>query len=102
MVIVGGEGGDVVVEGVDAGGGQVAGLAHAATHELAGAAGAADELAAANQDGTDRGAEALGETDRDGVEKWTDGCWGISGFDQGIENAGAVKVEAEAQIATGG
>ena len=58
---------DVVVERVEAGGGEHAGLAHAAAEQLAQPARAGDRLGRGDDDRPDRRAQALGEAERHAV-----------------------------------
>ena len=60
---------DVVLERVEAGGGEDAGLAHAAAEHLAPAVRAVDERLRAREQRADRRAEPLGQADADGVER---------------------------------
>jgi hypothetical protein len=87
---------DVVIQGVEAGGGDVPGLAQGAAPALLEAPGLVDVLGRAGQHGAGKAAEALGEIDPDGIV-----ALGViprrdSGADAGIEEAGAVHVGLEA------
>lgn len=93
--VVIGEAVDMIFECVDAGGGELAGLAEATADDFAPAAGLVDEICGADEEGADGGAEALGEAKGDGVEGGGDRGGGIAGGDGGVEEAGAVEVEVE-------
>ncbi len=92
---------DVVVERVDTGCGHDPGLAHGAAEEVLLTPGTLDQLARAGEERAEGAAEALGETERDGVEARGEGC----GFD--VERGGrvqesrAVEVHCQPELARG-
>ena len=90
---------DVMVERIQGGGGDAAGLAHAAAEQLAGAACLLDELARSDQRGADRGAEPLAETDRHSVEVRRPFARRDAGGDDGVPQTGAVEVHGQAVLA---
>ena len=100
------EAGDVVLERIEAGGGEEAGLPHAAAEHFTDAQGAADEVAGAEEDGASGGAESFAETDGNAVEIFRQAALSGGevggtggGSDGGIEKAGAVEVGGEAVVA---
>ncbi len=70
-------------------------LAHPAAEELARAARASDERARADDHRADRGAEALGQAERDAVRGRGQGRGAHPERDSGIEQPGAVDVEGD-------
>ncbi len=91
-----------MVEGVECGGGEDAGLAHAAAEHFAEAAGALDDVAWAAEGGADGSAEAFGEADADGVEGGGVFVFGDAGGGGGVPEASAVEVEFQAVVAGDG
>ena len=88
----------VVLEGVEGGGGDDAGLAHAAAEGLAGAAGLVDGLLGSGEQGAHGGAEALGGADGDGVRVLAPLAGRDAGRGLGVEEPGAVEVDLEAAL----
>ena len=90
---------DVVVEGVEAGGGDDAGLAHGAAELMLHTPGLGDEVAGSGQDSADGGAEAFAEVDPDRVELGGELERRDAGGDDGVHEAGAVHVHRESVAA---
>ena len=99
--VVVGEPVDVVLERVDARRGDDPGLAHRAAEEVLLAPGALDQLARAREQRAERAAQALRETERDGVEAGGDLGGVDAERDGGVEQARAVEVDREAELARG-
>ena len=90
---------DVMLERVEAGGGEDAGLAHAAAEHLADAVHAVDELRRAADQRADRRAEALRQAERDGVEPLHPARRRDAAGDDGVEQPRAVEVQTQAALA---
>ena len=97
--VVFGEAVDHLFEGDDSGGGDDAGLTHAASEPLADPAGAVDEVAFADEDRTEGAAQSLGQAEHHGVD--VAGVLGgrDSGGDGGVEDARAVEMDREIVLA---
>ena len=100
--VIVGESCAVMFEGVECGGGEDAGLAHAAAEHFAEAAGALDDVARAAEGGADGCAEAFGEADADGVEGGGVFEFGDAGGGCGVPETSAVEVEFEAVVSGDG
>ena len=100
--VIVGESCAVMFEGVECGGGEDAGLAHAAAEHFAEAAGALDDVARAAEGGADGCAEAFGEADADGVEWGGVFEFGDAGGGRGVPEPSAVEVEFEAVVSGDG
>src|SRR5262249_9113647 len=90
-----GEAVDVVIEGVECGCGQDAGLAHAAAQHLTNPPRLPYERLASGQGGADRRAQALAETDRDAVAMLAPLAGRGSRGDNGVPQAGAVQMHGQ-------
>ena len=85
----------VVLQRVDAGRGQDAGLTHASAGNLSPSVRLADQLRAAAEHRTCRSAKSLGEAERYGIEPGGDLACRNPELSGGIEQAGAVQVERQ-------
>ena len=92
----------VVFEGVEAGGCEVADLAHAASEHLAGTECPFDGGPVAGQHGAGGCPEALGEAQRHGVDVVEEGVDADIAGGGGVEQAGAVEVDGEPAVVAGG
>ena len=79
-------------------GGENAGLAHAAAEHLAGPAGLLDEISGANQDRAHRGAQALGQTERDRVEAARQVLWRALVGDRRVHQSGTIEVTGKSVL----
>ena len=93
--VVLGEARDVVLERVEAGGGEDAGLAHAAAEHLATPVRRVDERLGAGDERADRRAEPLRQADAHGVERRGQLGERHPGGDVRVPQAGAVEVQGE-------
>ena len=89
---------DVVLQRIQAGGGEDAGLAHAAAQHLAPAQRLRDERPAAAQHRADRRAQPLGQADGNAVEAPHRFARADAEFHRGIADARAVQVRREAAL----
>ena len=90
----------MMIKGVEAGGGEHAGLAPATAKALPQYAGACDVLRRAHQHRANRSPEALRETHVDGVEEPPVRLERYSGCDMRVPQPGAVKVIPDAMLST--
>ena len=88
----------MVVERVDARGRDDSGLPHRAAEEVLEATGARHRLLGAGEERAERAAETLGEAERHRVEAPADRRRLLPAPDRGIEQPGAVEVEAEVEL----
>ena len=94
-LVVDGEPLDVVVEGVERGGGDHAGLAHRTAEEELLPPGDLHQVGGAGEHRPERAAEPLREAQRDGVDPRADRCGGHAERDGGVHQPRAVQVHAE-------
>src|SRR5438874_3787142 len=83
---------DVMFQGVDASGGQVAALPHGAAKEVFESPGALDEFPAAGQHGADTAAQAFTQVDPDGIKRVDEFLGGDSARDRRVEQPRPVHV----------
>ena len=93
------EAGHILFERDLAGGGKHSGLPHAAAQHLAPAPCLANQLGGPAEQGADGSAEALGEAEGDGIDVPGDLLHVHVLLDRGVEDAGAVQVQAKAVLA---
>ena len=97
--VVVGQSVDVVVNGEERCGRQVADLAHPAAQNLSKPVGPGDRCLVADQDGADRSAQSLGEAQRHGVGVGGVGIDADTLGDRGVEQAGPVEVDGQPAFA---
>lgn len=100
--VVVGEAIDVVLQGIDAGRRDDAGLAHSAAEQVLETPGLGNELLVAGQDAADGATESLREIDPTGIEVLAVVARGDTGCDDGVEESRPVKVHEEAVLASDG
>ncbi len=81
-----------MIEGVEAGGGEVASLAHPSADDLSVAAGAGDQVRRPEQETANGRTEAFAQADADGIEEAAPFSGAFFCFYQGVEQAGTVEV----------
>ena len=89
------EAGGHLLKGDEAGGGEDAGLAHAATERLADRTGAINAVLGADEHGADRGAETLGQAEVDRGEAAGDFGDGQIEGGSGVEDARSIEMNRE-------
>ncbi len=99
--VVVGEALDVVLERVEAAGGDDPGLPHRPAEAVLGDPRARHQLARAGDQRPERAAEPLGEAERHGVEEAPELGGGDPGCNRGVRDPGAVEVDAESELARG-